>query len=269
MTRTIYYISDGTGISAEALGHSLITQFEQLVFQSYTLPYINTKEKAEAVVARINHSYDADGVRPIVFSTFVKPEIRTIIAASHGLVIDFFQSFIGTLEHELQKPAREVVGLSHGVVDEEQYNTRMEAVNFALQCDDGIGATAYKTADVILLGVSRTGKTPTCLYLALQFGIRAANFPLTEEDLGTPILPKALLPYRRRLVGLTITPDRLQQIRSKRRPDSRYSSLAQCEHEINAAIHLYRSEQIAYLNSTHLSIEELSTHILEMAGLRR
>lgn len=269
VTRTVFYISDGTGISAETLGHSLITQFDQIPFRSHTLPYIDSQEKARAVVAQINAIYVKEELRPIIFSTIVKPEISSIIAASPALVIDFFQSFIGSLEQELNVTSQSVVGLSHRVLDEERYNTRIEAVNYALECDDGIGLKAYSSADVILLGVSRTGKTPTCLYLALQYGIRAANYPLTEEDLQLPVLPKALQAFRKRLFGLTIAPDRLQQIRSKRRPNSAYASLSQCEAEINAASRLYRQENIASLNSTYLSVEELSAHILTALGLRK
>jgi hypothetical protein len=269
MARTVFYISDGTGITAETLGHSLMTQFDQVHFKAHTLPYIDREEKALGVVDRINCAYQLDGVKPIVFSTIVKPEIQSIITSSNCLVIDFFKSFIGTLEQELKTLAQPAVGLSHAVTDMEEYNLRMEAVNFTLQCDDGVSVKAYHSADLILMGPSRTGKTPTCLYLALQFGIRAANFPLTEDELIVPVLPTVLEPFRDRLFGLTIAADRLHQIRTKRRPNSPYASLPQCEKEINAATLLYRNENIPTLNSTFLSIEELSTHILSTFGLRR
>lgn len=272
MTRTVYYISDGTGISAEALGHSLMTQFDQVSFQSITLPYIDTEEKAKQAVSKINESGRLDNIRPIVFSTIVKPEIRRVIRESQGLCIDFFHSFIGTLEEELNIKASELVGLTHGVGDQDQYNTRIEAVNYSLHTDDGINTSAYKTADIILLGVSRTGKTPTCLYLALQHGIRAANYPLTPEDLGNtsiPVLPSILHAFRDRLFGLTISSDRLHQIRLGRRPESQYASINQCKEEIHFSESLFQKEKIPYLNSTDLSIEELSTHILLKAELKR
>lgn len=269
MTRTVFYISDGTGLSAEALGHSLMTQFQSLSFQSFTLPYIDSEEKAKEAVQHINKSFDQGQERAIVFSTIVKTEIREIIKSSQAFVIDFFQAFISSLEQEIKIPAANTVGLSHAVKDVEEYNSRIEAVHFALQCDDGINLQAYQSADIILLGVSRTGKTPTCLYLALQFGIRAANYPLTEEDLNALTLPKALLSHRERLFGLTITPERLHNIRNKRRPNTPYSSLAQCKLEVNQALSLYTHEKIPYLDSTQLSIEELSVHILGLTGLRR
>lgn len=269
MSRSVYYISDGTGISAETLGHSLITQFQKISFQSHTLPYIDNEEKAKSAVDRINESFNSSNERPIVFSTIVKPQIRSIISSSHGYVIDFFQSFIGPLEHELNTPSMPAVGLSHAVKNPEQYNLRIEAVNFAMNSDDGINFEAYKTADIILLGVSRSGKTPTCLYLALQFGIRAANFPLTEETLHAFELPAALLPHRSRLFGLTIDPERLHDIRSKRRPNSHYASLPQCNEEVHKAESLFLKEKLPFLNSTMLSVEELSAHILTKARLRR
>jgi len=268
MIRSVYYISDGTGITAESLGHSLITQFEQIDFHTHTLPYIDSNEKARLAVEKINESFNYDKVRPIIFSTIVKPEIRNIIKQSQGFVIDFFQAFIGSLESELQVPASSAVGLSHALVDEEQYSTRIEAVNYALQCDDGLNTHHYHSADIILIGISRTGKTPTCLYLALQFGIRAANYPLTEEDLNSPCLPAALSDHRHLLFGLSIEAERLHYVRNKRQPDSRYASLAQCELESSLAERVFLLEKIRHLNSTHLSVEELSAHILSEAGLR-
>lgn len=268
MSRTVYYISDGTGLSAKTLGHSLITQFEQISFKSVTLSYTNTLNKALAAVEQINESFSKDQDRPIVFVTVVKPEIRSIIAESMGFVIDFFHNFINVLEQELKMPASDIVGLSHAVVDDEKYNTRIEAVNFALQCDDGLNTHAYRAADVILTGVSRSGKTPTCLYLALQFGIRTANYPLTEEDLEHPFLPKALVPYRDRLLGLSISSERLHLIRSKRRPMTQYSTLEQCESENRRAQILFKHEHIPFLDSTFLSVEELAAHIIARNNLK-
>lgn len=269
MTRTVFYISDGTGLSVEALGHSLITQFASIPFQSFTLPYIDSEVKAQEAVQYINKSFVAGQERPIVFSTIVKSEIRDIIKSSQAFVIDFFQAFIGNLEQELKVPAANTVGLSHAVKDIEQYNSRIEAVHFALHCDDGVNLQSYSSADIILIGVSRTGKTPACLYLALQFGIRAANYPLTEEDLNASRLPKSLLNHRERLFGLTIAPERLQVIRNKRRPNSHYASFEQCRAEISKALTLYNHERIPFLDSSQLSIEELTVHILRLTGLRR
>lgn len=269
MTRTVFYISDGTGLSVEALGHSLMTQFDSLSFQSFTLPYIDSELKAKEAVQYINRCFEQGQERPIVFSTIVKPNIRDIIKSSQAFVIDFFQAFIGNLEKELGISAANTVGLSHAVKDTEQYNSRIDAVHYALQCDDGVNLQAYQSADIILIGVSRTGKTPTCLYLALQFGIRAANYPLTEEDLSASTLPKALLAYKERLFGLTISKERLHSIRNKRRPNTPYSSLEQCKVEINQALALYKNDSIPFLDSTQLSIEELSVHILRLTGLKR
>lgn len=267
--RTVYYISDGTGLSAATLGHSLMTQFESISFESFTLPYIDTKEKAREALKQINKSSSLDNERPIIFSTIVKPEIRNIFRESKAFVIDFFQAFISPLEQELKIASTHAVGISHAVINPEQYNTRIEAVQFALECDDGLNTNAYGSADLILLGVSRSGKTPTCLYLALQFGLRAANFPLTEDDFNSNVLPDSLSSYRDRLFGLTIKAERLSEIRSKRFPNSSYSSLEQCRRETDAVQEIYKKEKIPYINSTELSIEELSTHILQSMGLSR
>lgn len=269
MSRTVYYISDGTGISAQTLGHSLMTQFEQVDFKSVTLPYIDSKDKAMAAITQINKSFNSDGAKPIVFSTIVKSEIRNIIAGSSAFVIDFFQTFIDSLEQELKVPSAHLVGLSHAVTDDERYNTRIEAINFSLMCDDGINPKNFSAADIVLLGISRTGKTPTCLYLALQFGIKAANYPLTPDDLNHPHLPSFLNDCRDKLFGLTINPERLHQIRSKRFPNSEYASKNQCDIEVKQAESYFKKEQIPYLNSTQLSIEELATHILADTGLTR
>ena len=267
MARTVFFISDRTGITAETLGHSLLTQFENIEFHLVRMPYVDTRDKAERAVALVDDNAARSELRPIVFSTIIDDDLRAMVASSQGLFLDFFDAFIGPLEQELRTPSSHMVGRSHGLVDFSSYNARIEAVNFALAHDDGLNTRHYGDAEVILLGVSRSGKTPTCLYLALQFGIRAANYPLTEEDLEQLSLPKPLRSFRDTLFGLTIDPVRLQQIRAQRRPESRYASMAQCELEVHKIAQLYRSEGIRYLNTTSRSIEEIATTILAETGL--
>lgn len=267
--RTAFFISDGTGITSETLGHSLLAQFESIDFDQITIPYVDTIEKAHRVVERINRAAEAEGVRPLVFDTIIDREIRTIVSGCQGFTIDVFATYLDPLEQELGTPSTYSVGKSHAIVDRKSYEVRIDAVHFALDNDDGARTRHYDQADVILIGVSRSGKTPTCLYLALQFGIRAANYPLTEEDLDELELPTALKAHRSKLFGLSIDPERLVAIRNERKPNSRYASYNQCVEEVRHAEALYARFGISFLNSTHASIEEISTRILESAGLKR
>ena len=262
-------ISDGTGITAENLGNSLITQFENIQFEKQTIPYLDSIDKAQALVLELDSCYLKTGFKPLLFITLIDQEIVDIIKQAHASIFDLFNTFIGPLEHELHDKSSYTVGKTHGVADVQSYTDRIEAINYALAHDDGIKITDYNKADIILLGVSRSGKTPSCLYMALHFGVLAANYPITEEDLSSFHLPDFLYPYKTKLFGLTIEPKRLQQIRNERRPNSRYSSIEQCKYEINQATQMYKKDDIPYINSTHLSIEEISTKILTIVGIKR
>lgn len=269
MKRHVFMLSDGTGITAEALGNSLMTQFEDIEFEKLTIPYIDSLQKAENVVQRINQSFEEKGIKPLVFMTLVNPEIRHYFKKAQACFFDLFSTFIDPLEQELQKKSSYTVGLTHGVIDKKSYSHRIEAVDFALAHDDGIKVRNYHQADIILIGVSRCGKTPSCLYMALQYGILAANYPFTEEDLVGFHLPDLLRPHKAKLFGLTIDLQRLQQIRSERRPNSKYASIEQCRLEINEVEAMYQKEKIPYINSTKYSIEEIATKVLAISGLQR
>jgi len=268
-TRTAFFISDRTGITAEMLGHSLLTQFEHVSFNEITLPFVDTLEKAAETAQLIAETADKDGIRPLIFSTLVDKELSAIIQGANGFYIDCFQVFIAPMERELGVKSSHTVGRSHSVRNNNYYFNRIEAVNFALSHDDGQTTKELDAADVILIGVSRCGKTPTCLYMALQFGIRAANYPLIPEDFEAKKLPSALKEHRSKMFGLTIRADRLQRIRHERRPGSTYSSMENCEYEIREAEILMRSEGISILDTTTRSIEELATTILQKANLQR
>lgn len=269
MKRTAFFISDGTGITAETLGQSLLAQFENISFTKLTRPYIDSAEKARAMVQQINNAADRDGARPIIFDTLVNQEIRDILAESNGFMIDIFSSFLAPLEHELMSRSSYSVGKSHSISHNTNYMERIDAVNFALDNDDGARTRHYDKADLILVGVSRCGKTPTCLYMAMQYGIRAANYPLTEDDMERLQLPAVLKKHHNKLFGLTIDPDRLTAIRHERKPNSRYSSFAQCEFEVREVENLFRRENIPNINSTHFSVEEISAKILVEKGVER
>jgi regulator of PEP synthase PpsR (kinase-PPPase family) len=267
--RSVFFLSNRTAITAETLGHSLMAQFEGLEFREFTIPYVDNREKAVSVTERINHAAAEDGTRPIVFSTLADPEMRALVVSSQGLVLDLFHAFLNTLEAELKAKPLQRSERSHRLVDMHKYESRMDAINFALLHDDGAHTRHYDRSDIILIGVSRSGKTPTCLYLALQFGIRAANYPITEEDLGTGSLPRMLRPHVAKLYGLTTSPERLQSIRTARRPGSRYASLAQCRYEVQAVEDLYHTKGVPFLNTTTRSVEEIATRIVQETGLQR
>jgi hypothetical protein len=267
--RTVFFVSDQTGVTAETLGRSLLTQFETHSFDQVTVPFIDSVDKADEVVRRINAVAAEQGTRPLVFSTLVQEELRERFIRVSGLFLDFFEAFLSPLERELQTKSSHTIGRAHGMKNATAYDRRIEATNFALQSDDGAGTHEYGTADVILVGVSRTGKTPTCLYLALAYGVFAANYPLSEDDLEAGTLPKALEPFRSKLYGLTISPDRLQQIRRERRPVGRYASADQVRYELRSAEALFRRYQIPCVDTTSYSIEEIASKILNVTGIER
>jgi len=267
--RTVFFVSDQTGVSAETMGHSLLTQFDGLEFRQVTLPFISTVDKAEEVVRKINATAVGDGLRPVVFSTLVREDLRAVLRGSNALLLDFFAAFLGSLESELAVKSSLREGRAHGMADLQAYTTRIDATNFALAADDGSVTADYSRADVILIGVSRSGKTPTCIYMAMQYGIFAANYPLTEDDFEGKQLPSPLRASTPKLFGLTIAPTRLQQIRNERRPGSRYASLSQCEYEVRSAEGLFQRFGIPHQNTTECSIEEIASRVIERKGIER
>jgi regulator of PEP synthase PpsR (kinase-PPPase family) len=268
MRRTIFYVSDGTGITAETIGHSVLTQFDSVDFETYRIPFVDADDKARAAAVRIKTTYAQSGARPIVVNTIMDKKLSDIVAESGALMLDVFAPFIGPLENELGAPRSSRVGKAHGLTDFTEYEARINATNYALTHDDGMDVN-YADADVILVGVSRVGKTPTCLYMALHYGVKAANYPLTEEDLERLELPKRLVPQRARLYGLSIDPLRLAQVREARRPGSRYAEITQCRWELGQADKLFRRENIAVQNTTHTSIEEIASKILAQLGIEK
>lgn len=266
--RTVFLVSDGTGITVEMLGHSLLTQFEGIQFQQVTAPFVNTVEKAEEWAARIAE-LSRQGQRPVVLTTLVNEPVRAVFRATNAFVLDFFEMFLNPLEMELGIKSTHTIGRSHSASDKAEYQQRMEAVNFSLAHDDGITARDLPNADVILVGVSRSGKTPTCLYLALQFGVRAANYPLIPEDFERAELPPSLLPHLAKVYGLTIAPERLSEIRNERRPGSKYAEPDNCRYEVASAEALMRRQGIRWVNSTTKSIEEIATTIMQDTKIMR
>ena len=266
-SRAIFFVSDGTGITAEVLGKGLLSQFEGINFRQIRVPFVDSPEKAEECLRRIREVSEQDGMRPLVVLTMMNPEISAMLQQEDALFLDIFETFIAPLEKELGVHSAHTVGRSHGQTSREYVN-RIAAMSFAIAHDDGVSDADLKNADAILVGVSRCGKTPTCLYLSMQFGIRAANYPLIPEDFERDRLPDKLLPFRDKLFGLTIAPEQLHLIRQERRPDSNYAALDTCRKEVAAAENMMKREGIQWFDMTSRSIEEIAVHIIQAINKR-
>lgn len=265
--KSVFFISDRTGITTESLGNALLTQFPLQSFKRDFIPFVDSETRADQAIVKINGRYSQFGTRPIVFTSIMNKELRNKFKLDYVCHIDFFESFIPTLEAELGQEASRAVGMSHGINDEAKYYRRIDAIDFSLYNDDGVTVKNYEAADVILVGVSRVGKTPTCLYLAVNYGIKAANYPFAELDLKHDRLPKNLIPYHHKLFGLTIEAERLHHIRSNRLPNSQYALLSTCKAEISAAENILHHYDIPCLNVSKKSIEEISVAIMQRIKL--
>jgi regulator of PEP synthase PpsR (kinase-PPPase family) len=261
--RVVFFVSDGTGITVEALGHSLLSQFDGVQFTQVRLPFIDTEEKAREVVDRINAQGVSDGIPPIVFTTLIDSKLAQIVHTVDAFCIPYFETFLSLLEMELGIKSSHTIGRTHGSTNSSGYKHRIDAINYTLKHDDGITDQGLEEADIVLVGVSRCGKTPTSLYLAMQFGLKVANFPLILDDFERRQLPSSLERHRSKLFGLTIQPERLAQIREERRPKSTYASLSNCRYEVSEAEKMMRREGIHWLDSSAKSIEEISTTVLQ------
>ena len=252
--RIAYCVSDHTGVTVEAVAKSVLAQFPALEFSLIALPFIDSPKKAQAAAAQIAATPDA-----LVFSTLADPALRTALRDSHASLFDVFDLVAPSVESALGQAATPSGGRTHDMASD--YESRMDAVNFSLALDDGLQPQRLDQADLILVGVSRVGKTPTALYLALQYGLRVANYPLTPDDLAQPGLPEVLLAHLPRLRALTLSAERLAAIRQARYPDSRYASLAQCSDELAAAERLFRRHALPVLDTTRMSVEEIAARL--------
>ncbi|MBP6080672.1 MAG: kinase/pyrophosphorylase [Providencia sp.] len=268
--RTVFFISDGTAITAETLGHAVLSQFP-LAFMSYTLPFVTSEARAQEIKLKINTIYEETQMRPLVFYSIISPAVKAIITQSSGFCQDIVQSLVAPIQQEIGLEPEPKLNRTHGLSMQNmtQYDARIAAIEYTLAHDDGISLRNLDQAQVILIGVSRCGKTPTSLYLAMQFGIQAANYPFTADDMDNLQLPTALRAYTHKLFGLTISPERLAAIREERRENSRYASLRQCRIEIAEVEALFRQNKINYLNTTNYSVEEISAKVIDSMGLQR
>lgn len=265
--RAAFYISDGTAITSEVFGHALLSLFPT-EFEHHTISFVETEEKAQETKARINKITKQTGEPALVFHTFVNPEIREIIDSCDAVIYNFLEHFVAPLEQQLGIKAKPKAHRTHSI-HENSYDHRIDAVNYALANDDGSNISNYDEADVILVGVSRSGKTPSSLYLALQYGIKAANYPFTDDDMENLKIPTFLKPFKKKMFGLTIDADRLMDIRDNRMSNSKYSSARQCRMELREVEKLYKTEKIPYINTTKFSVEEITAKILAVTGLQR
>ncbi|MEX1222622.1 MAG: pyruvate, water dikinase regulatory protein [Idiomarina sp.] len=265
--RSAFFISDGTALTAEAFGNALLSMFPVKI-KPVTLAFVDSEQKAQQACQRINQVFEETGSKPLIFHTFVNTEIKGIVTSANAVSYDFLDHFIAPVAAELDCEAQPKTHRTHGIHND--YDFRIDAINYALANDDGSNLSDYEEADLILVGVSRTGKTPTSLYLALQYGIKTANYPFTEDDNMEQLkLPDSLKSYRHKLFGLTLDADRLHHIRSKRREGSRYASMAQCRFELQQVENLYRREAIPFIDSTRFSVEEIAAKILAETNLER
>ncbi len=263
MKRTVFFVSESTGITAEALGHSLLSQFEGVDFERVYMPFINTELRAKALLERIQEAAERDGSRPLIFSTMLDDRVRAIIQNANGYFLELFEVFVEPVSRELGIPPSRKPGRSHAITEPSSYTKRIEAINFAMSNDDGVRPDNFPRADVVLTGVSRSGKTPTCLYLAMHYGLLAANYPVTEEDFDRGDLPKELHDVKEKVYGLMIDAQRLHLIRQERRANSQYASLARCQADIRRAQAMFQRLGIRVLDTTSQSIEEIASHILK------
>lgn len=261
--RSIFYVSDRTGKTAESIGQSLLSQFDGIEFSHKTYAFVCTEIEAHFVASELQKNMAATGKQPIVFSTLVNDELHQYISATNACVISLFNAFIEPLEKCLQIKSSHTIGKPHEEYGNEVYKKHMDAIDFTLKNDDGIRTNQFAVADVILVGVSRTAKTPTCLYLAMNFSIKAANYPLTDDDLMIDALPEFLLPYIDKIVGLTIRPDQLSAIRQQRRPKTNYASLKKCQEEVKRAENILNNHDIYVLDTTAMSIEEIAVNLVK------
>jgi regulator of PEP synthase PpsR (kinase-PPPase family) len=266
-TRTVFFVSDGTGITAEAWGAALLSQFDASNFESHTIAFVTNTIDAQKTVDRINRA-NIPGHRPIVFSTTVDQDIKQLLSTSQALFIDLFDQTLPTLETELGIKSEPIKGSAHGISNATKYQQRMAAIEYSIEHDDGQSLRALDQADIILVAPSRCGKTPTSMYLSLQYGVKAANFPIVDEDFNTLKLPQSLERVSEKAFGLISTPQRLQTVRSERRPNSKYASIEQCRFEIDSAVHIFEKYKIPYLDSSTRSVEELASVAMDIKGLR-
>jgi len=264
MQRTVLFVSESTGITAETLGQSLLSQFtDRVTFKRLHEPYINSVEKAHRLVEKLRELQEREGQRPLVIATLADRRVSAILRQAPCFFLEVFDILLAPLSEELGVSPSGKSGLSHAIGNDKDYERRIAVIHYTMANDDGMRLDKLGEADLVLVGVSRSGKTPTCLYLAMHYGVRAANYPITAEDFERGELPRAVLAHREKLIALTIDPERLHFIREERRPGSRYAQLANCRKEVQQAAEMFRRLGLRVVDATNHSIEEIGSEIFK------
>ena len=265
-SKDIYYVSDSTGILSTNLGQSLLCQFPEIHFHEEQFPFIRSVKEARATLKYILKN--SGGRSPIIFSTIMLPEVLKVFDTPEVELFDMYVAFLDRLERSLEVQPLRLPGF-YRHTDNVSISKRVEAIHYTLEHDDGTKIDELDDADVILVGVSRSGKTPASVYLATQMGLKAANFPLTIEFLTQYSLPEAIKRNIKRTVGLTTSPEMLRKVREKRYAASNYAKLVTCLEELDQAKNIFLKNKIPVVNTEGKSIEETATQIMQEIGLSR
>jgi len=262
----VYYVSGSTAILAEDMGKALLAQFQGILFREEKIPFIHTPEDAHKALEHILQQ--SEGNPPLVFCTIMDQATRDVFNCPQVRFFDIFLNTLELLEQALGTPALREPGYSrHFTLS--RMNKRVDAIHFSLEHDDGTRPAEYDEAEIILVGVSRSGKTPASIYLATHMELKSANFPLTEDHLHQHELPKEIVRNRKRAVGLTCSPQYLHTIREKRYAGSTYASLATCTRELQQANRLYIRHNLKVINVEGRSIEEIAVQAIQAIGLNK
>jgi regulator of PEP synthase PpsR (kinase-PPPase family) len=258
----IHLVSDSTGETLNAMARAVCARFENVLPIEHYYALVRSPRQLERALADIE---DAPGM---VMHTIVDDTLRAALEEGCRRLdmpcIAALDPLVSALSRYLGAALTRRVGAQHAL--DTDYFNRMDALNYAIGHDDGQGGQELDQADVVLVGVSRTSKTPTCIYLAHR-GIRAANFPLVP---GRPV-PEALSRLSSALVvGLTISPDRLIQIRRNRllslkeSRDTAYTDTEAVREEVVQARRLYERQGWPVIDVTRRSVEETAAAILNL-----
>jgi len=263
-SKDVYYISGSTALLAEDMGQALLCQFQEISFHEEKIPFIKTKEDAEKALEHIREQ--SGGRRPLIFCTIMDQQIRRILDSPEVEFFDVFGSILDRLETCLETKALRVPGYSR-TIDDMTLAKRVEAIHFSIEHDDGTRTREYDEAEVILVGVSRSGKTPVSVYLATHMGIKSANFPLTAEHLDSYELPHEIIRNRKKVVGLTTSPQLLHKIREQRYSGSNYAKVSTCASELSQAKQIYMKYNIPVVETDGKSIEETSVQVTQLVDI--
>ena len=264
----IHVIADSSGETAARLTRAAQAQFPDAIFTIVRYPRVKDTNALLGVFDQITQARaeHADR-RVVVLFTLVREKMASMV---ERYCVDKripFANILGdtlkAIEQATGHEADEVV--MRPVAVEADYFDRISAMEFAVRTDDGVAPDAFRDCDICLIGASRSGKTPLSLYLG-YVGYKTMNVPLVP---GIKPPDELFQIERWRIVGLTIDPERLQQIRQERRANSRYARLETCKREVAAAETMFRMERIPTLSTTHTSIEEISSKVLGTLGLQR